>query len=104
MSDISFNYEGLQISVARFDGALAKLEQSLANAVNTVAELAHNTGFEDGKNAALKDLDQDRGDLILREELSAAKSREKDLENAIKEARSALTETIDDIKNVLGTV
>lgn len=101
---MSFNHEGLELSIARFDGALTKLEQSLSKAVSTVAQLAHNTGFEDGKTAALKESENGREDLIMREELAAAKSREKELEIAIKEAKTALSETIDDIKTVLGAV
>ena len=46
--------------------------------------------FEDGKAAALANLETSSGDLILREELMASKARERELENAIKAARSAL--------------
>ncbi len=104
MSEVSIDYDVLSGSVTRFNDSLERLETSLQKAVHTVADLARSTGFEDGKAAALANIETSSGELILREELMASKARERELENAIKAARSALNETIDELKNIIGNV
>jgi hypothetical protein len=91
-------------SVERFNNSISKLEQNLSKAVSTVAQLAHNTGFEEGRAAIIATQDGKNNDLIIREELMAAKSREKKLEQALFEVKQTLTATICEVKNLLGAI
>lgn len=101
MSDIANSSEELKNAVVRFDKSLTSLEYCLGQAVAKIAELGRSTGYADAKaEVAQASLD----DELINKELAAAKSRELELEEAVKHARTALNEAIEDIRTVLGPV
>lgn len=94
MSELESSTAQLHQAVKRFDLALSRLEGNLKVAVDKLNSVNLSTPSD---NVAPED-------LVLREELANARARETELEAAILEARSALTEAIDDIRLVLGPV
>lgn len=102
MTDLPSSTSELRDAVIRFDAALSNLEARLHSAiaaVSNISQISHSsvTSAGDGDMA-------DESVFILREELAFAKTREKELENAIGSAREALNDAINDIRQVVGSV
>jgi hypothetical protein len=91
----------LDETLARFEGALARLESAVGVAVAKISEVSRLKGYEDGHLAGLK-LGQSALDPAINEELKAAEVRESQLQEAVEEARGALHEAIHDIRAALG--
>lgn len=111
MSDIAHSSEDLKSAVFRFDKSLTNLEHCLGQAVAKIAELGRSTGYADAKaEVALASINQasinqsSLDDELVSKELETAKAREHELEEAVKHARTALNEAIEDIRTVLGPV
>ena len=106
MSDIAHSSEDLKSAVFRFDKSLTNLEHCLGQAVAKIAELGRSTGYADAKaEVAQATLNQSSlDDELVSKELEVAKAREHELEEAVKHARTALNEAIEDIRTVLGPV
>ena len=106
MSDIAHSSEDLKSAVFRFDKSLTNLEHCLGQAVAKIAELGRSTGYADAKaEVALASINQSSlDDELVSKELEIAKAREHELEEAVKHARTALNEAIEDIRTVLGPV
>lgn len=104
MSDITRSSEDLKNAVKRFDKSLSRLELSLGSAVEKIAKLGHSTGYADAVANLEKEnySDNDANNYGLQQKLDDAKLREQELESAVNNARTALSEAIDDIKSVLG--
>lgn len=124
MGDMATSSKGLQNSVSRLDEALARLEQNLDEFVERVRAQSHKTGFDEGfvkgvesgeqlarrnfqekieyHEAKNSEFSEKNG--ILNAELENSKLRERELQGAIHDAKSALDEAIIDIRDVLGSV
>ena len=105
MSDVPDPF--ISDDAARFNASLSRLERALAASVQSVADMARRTGFEDGiAHAASQknDVPPPNPDLtpILRAELDEVRAREANLHEAILAARAALDEAMDDIRSALG--
>jgi hypothetical protein len=99
----------LDETLARFEKALTQLEGAFGVSVAKVADVARLKGYEDGHRAGLKlgqvsvdPAHQSATDSALEHDLIAAKARERQLHEAVEEARGALSEAIDDIRTALG--
>lgn len=101
MTDLPSSTADLRDAVIRFDDALTNLEARLQAAINAISSIEIDSAHTDNQNQNIGD---EENVLILREELAYAKTREKELENAIGAARLALNDAIDDIRQVVGSV
>lgn len=99
MSELPVASHELKIAVARFNNALDHLEKSISTSVIKVAELARSAGYEEGKNYS-------ESNAVSPDDVSlqVAKQREENLEAAILDARTALSEAIEDIRTIIGPV
>ncbi|MFN9008940.1 MAG: hypothetical protein ACK5WH_07380 [Hyphomonadaceae bacterium] len=98
----------LDQTLVRFESALTRLETALTASMARVTDAARRTGYEEGHQAGLREIQEARGypstpDLnpLLQEELDAAKAREMQLQRAVEEARAALKEAMGDIRAAL---
>lgn len=94
MSELESSTAQLHQAVKRFDMALSRLEGNLNIAVEKLNSVSLSSPTDNNAPE----------DLVMREELANTRARELELEAAIAEAKSALSEAIDDIRLVLGPV
>jgi hypothetical protein len=92
----------LDQTLARFDGALSRLEAALEASVAKLADTQRKAGYLEGHAAGLREANVTglAGDDPA--ELEAARAREAELCRAVDEARAALKDAMFDIKAVLG--
>jgi hypothetical protein len=98
----------LDQTLVRFDSALSRLETALAASMLRVTEAARRAGYEDGRQAGAREVQEARGypstpdvNPLLQEELDAAKAREVQLQRAVEEARAALKDAMSDLRAAL---
>lgn len=93
---------GLDETLARFNGALSRLETALEASVQRLADSHHKAGYLEGHAAGLREARASGLSGADSAELEAAKAREADLCRAVEEARAALKDAMFDIKAALG--
>ena len=98
----------LDQTLVRFDSALTRLETALTASMARVTDAARRTGYEEGHQAGLREIQEARGypstpelNPLLQEDLDAAKAREMQLQRAVEEARAALKDAMGDIRAAL---
>ena len=101
----------LDQTLVRFDSALSRLETALTASMARVTDAARRTGYTEGHQAGLLEVQEARGypstpDLnsLLQEELDTAKAREVQLQRAVEEARAALKDAMGDIRAALSSL
>lgn len=93
---------GLDETLARFNGALSRLETALEASVQRLADSHHKAGYLEGHAAGVREAHSTSRADADPAELEAARVREADLCRAVEEARAALKDAMFDIKAVLG--